>query len=200
MNKTQIYIASLLLASVSLSSWGQKKDSSIGSEVVNVIGTYTPTISDAFKVKETPSFEDETLNNKEAIEYSILSFPVASTFTPNKGSAAHVERAKKEKYFSNYASLGIGNYGTVLGELYLSHALSDNQFIGGMLKHHSSQGGVKDVALDDFFYDTSLDLTYATQEKDYSWNADVGFRNQIYNWYGLPVKYKIGRASCRERV
>ena len=189
MNKTQIYIASLLLASVSLSSWGQKKDSSIGSEVVNVIGTYTPTISDAFKVKETPSFEDETLNNKEAIEYSILSFPVASTFTPNKGSAAHVERAKKEKYFSNYASLGIGNYGTVLGELYLSHALSDNQFIGGMLKHHSSQGGVKDVALDDFFYDTSLDLTYATQEKDYSWNADVGFRNQIYNWYGLPVKY-----------
>lgn len=187
MNKTQIYIASLLLASVSLSSWGQKKDSSIGSEVVNVIGTYTPTISDAFKVKETPSFEDETLNDKEEINYSILSFPVASTFTPNKGSAANVERAKKEKYFSNYASLGIGNYGTVLGDLYLSHALSNNQFIGGMLRHHSSQGGIKEAALDDFFYDTSLDLTYATQEKDYSWNADLGFRNQIYNWYGLPV-------------
>ncbi len=189
MNKTKLYITTILLASVSLNSLAQKKDSSIGSEVVNVIGTYTPTISDAFKVKETPSFEDETLNDKEEINYSILSFPVASTFTPNKGSAANVERTKKEKFFSNYASLGIGNYGTVLGELYLSYAISNNQFIGGMLKHHSSQGGVKDVVLDDFFYDTSIDLTYATQEKDYSWNADVGFRNQIYNWYGLPVKY-----------
>lgn len=189
MNKTKIYIATIILASVSFSSIAQKKDSSIGSEVVNVIGTYTPTISDAFKVKETPSFEDETLNNKEEIKYAILSFPVASTFTPNKGSAANVERAKNEKFFSNYASLGIGNYGTILGELYMTHAISQNQFIGGMLKHHSSQGGIKDAVLDDFFYDTSIDLTYATQEKDYRWNADVGFRNQMYNWYGLPVDY-----------
>lgn len=188
MNKLSIY-TSVFLTALSFGVMAQKSDSSIGSEVVNVIGTYTPTISDAFKVKETPSFDDETVTNREEISYSISSFPVASTFTPAKGTAAAVERAKREKYFSNYASLGIGNYGTLLAELFLTHNISPNQYIGGMIKHHSSQGGIKDVVLDDYFYDTSVDLTYAEFEKEYNWSADVGFQNQVYNWYGLPVEY-----------
>lgn len=188
MNKLSIY-TTLFFGVFSLGVMAQRSDSSIGSEVVNVIGTYTPTISDAFKVKETPSFEDETVTNKESINYSISSFPVASTFTPNKGKAEQVQKAEKEKYFSNYATLGIGNYGTVLGELYVTHNLGRNEYIGGMLRHHSSQGGINDVVLDDFFYDTSVDLTYAKFERTYNWRADVGFQNQIYNWYGLPIKY-----------
>lgn len=188
MNKLSIY-TTVFLTALSFGAMAQKSDSSIGSEVVNVVGTYTPTISDAFKVKETPSFDDETVSNKEEINYSISSFPVASTFIPSKGSAASVEKAKKEKYFSNYASLGIGNYGTLLAELFLTHNISNNQYIGGLIKHHSSQGGIKEVVLDDFFYDTSVDLTYSTFEKEYNWSADLGFQNQIYNWYGLPVEY-----------
>jgi len=187
MNKTTIFI--LIFIFLSFCGAAQKKDSEIGSEVVNVIGTYTPTISDAFKVKETPSFDDETITNKEKIEYSIVSFPVASTFTPSKTSAQEVEKQEKEKYFDNYTSIGIGNYGTFLGELYLTHNIETNQYIGAMLKHRSSQGGIKDAVLDDFFYDTSLDLTYLTQEEHYNWSAAMGYKNQVYNWYGLPVKH-----------
>src|SRR5690554_1231642 len=134
MNKLSLY-TTIIISVLSYTAMAQKSDSSIGSEVVNVIGTYTPTISDAFKVKETPSFDDETITNKEEINYSISSFAVASTFTPEKGSAASVERAKKQKYFNNYASIGIGNYGTLLGELFLTHNISKNQYIGGMIKH-----------------------------------------------------------------
>src|SRR5690554_3670106 len=118
MNKLSLYTTTIIISVLSFTAMAQKSDSSIGSEVVNVIGTYTPTISDAFKVKETPSFDDQTITNKEEINYSISSFPVASTFTPEKGRAASVEKSAREKYFSNYASLGIGNYGTVLGELF----------------------------------------------------------------------------------
>lgn len=39
-------------------TFAQKKDENIGTEVVNVVKPYTPTISDAFKVKEIPSLED----------------------------------------------------------------------------------------------------------------------------------------------
>jgi len=187
MNKTAIFI--IIFIFLSFCGSAQKKDSEIGSEVVNVIGTYTPTISDAFKIKETPSFEDETTSNKEKIKYSIVSFPVASTFTPSKTNAKEVEKEKKEKYFNNYTSIGIGNYGTFLGELYLTHTIDTNQCLGAMLKHNSSQGGIKKAVLDDFFYDTSLDLTYVIQEEHYNWSADTGYKNQIYNWYGLPVKY-----------
>lgn len=171
----------------SLTALAQKTDSSIGSQVVNVVGTYTPTISDAFKVKETPSFEEETVSEKQPINYSITSYPVASTFVPEKGKAASVEKGKKDKFFNNYASLGFGNYGTLLGELYVTHNFDSNRYLGVFLKHHSSQGGLKDVILDDFFYDTGIDLTYAEQQKEYSWNGDIGFQNQVYNYYGLPL-------------
>ena len=177
-----VVLTTLLTVQISFS---QKKDENIGTEVVNVVKPYTPTISDAFKVKETPSFDDEETQSKEKIEYNIFSFPVASTFTPSKGKAASVENAAKEKLFSNYVTLGAGNYGTVNAELFVTHAITNTEYIGAMLRHKSSQGGIKDVVLDDKFFDTSLDVTYGSKSRNLSWNADLGFQNQKYNWYGL---------------
>ena len=164
----------------------QKKDENIGTEVVNVVKPYTPTISDAFKVKETPALEDEDNTKKEVIKYSIFSFPVASTFTPSKGRAANVDKSESEKLFKNYLTLGFGNYTTLNAELFVTENISDTEYVGGMLRHLSSQGGIKGVALDDKFYTTSLDLTYGNQQKNLTWNADLGYQNQVYNWYGLP--------------
>jgi hypothetical protein len=166
-----------------------KKDENIGTEVVNVVKTYTPTISDAFKVSETPVLDDAENTKKEIIKYNIFSFPVASTFTPSKGNAEGVEKEKQAKLFNNYATIGGGNYGALNTELFVNQELGANDYVGGMFRHLSSQGGIKDVELDDSFYDTSIDLTYGIREKDLSWNVDLGFKNQIYNWYGLPTDF-----------
>ena len=167
----------------------QKKEETIGSEVVNVVKPYTATISDAFKVPETAVLDDEGNAKKENVKYTIFSFPVASTFTPSKGKAEGVERTKKARMFNNYATLGFGSYGTVNGELFVNQELGDNDYVGGMFRHLSSQGGISGVELDDKFYDTSIDLTYGSNYKDLSWNVDLGYQNQIYNWYGLPAEF-----------
>ncbi len=169
-------------------SFAQVKDENIGSEVVNIVKPYTPTISDAFKVKETPLLDDEDNQQKEVIQYNIFSFPVASTFTPAKGKAAGVDKIEKEKLYNNYATLGFGNYPTINAELFITQNLSRSNYVGGMLRHLSSQGGIKDLVLDDKFYNTSLDVTYGVRERDMSWNVDLGVKNQIYNWYGLPTE------------
>ena len=101
-------------------SLAQKKQENIGTEVVNVVKPYTPTISDAFKVKETPSLDDEGNAKKEVIKYTIFSFPVASTFTPSKGKAEGIEKSKQEKLFKNYATFGGGNYGTLNADLFVT--------------------------------------------------------------------------------
>jgi hypothetical protein len=169
-------------------SFSQVKDENIGSEVVNIIKPYTPTISDAFKVKEIPSLADEDDHKKETIQYNIFSFPVASTFTPSKGTAATVDPQEKEKLFSNYATLGFGNYGTANAELFITKNISRTSYVGGMLRHLSSQGGIKDLVLDDKYSNTSLDVTYGVRERNLSWNIDLGVKNQMYNWYGLPTE------------
>jgi hypothetical protein len=184
-NKTII----LLVLFVVQLSFSQKKNETIGTETVNVVKPYSPTVSDAFKVKEIPSLDDTGNQPKETIKYSILSVPVASTFTPSKGKAEGVEKSKKEKLFNNYATLGVGNYGTLNAELFVNQDLGNNDYVAGMFRHYSSQGGIKDVNLNDEFYDTALDVGYGVNNRDMAWNVDLGYQNQIYNWYGLPVEF-----------
>jgi hypothetical protein len=187
MKKLNIYFPIVALLLLSQIAFAQKKDENIGSEVVNIVKPYTPTISDAFKVKETPVLDDDDNAKKEVIQYNIFSFPVASTFTPNKGKAAGVDKQEREKLYKNYATLGFGNYGTANAELFITENINKNSYVGGMIRHLSSQGGIDGVVLDDKFYNTSLDVTYGVRERDMNWNVDLGVKNQIFNWYGLPT-------------
>ena len=170
-------------------SFAQKKESTIGSEEVNIVKPYTPTISDASKIKESPVLDDEGNAKKETIKYSIFSFPVASTFAPAKGKAEGVDKEAKEKFYSNYATLAAGNYGALNAELFVNQELNNNDYIGGMFRHFSSQGGINNLKLDDWYYDTALDVTYGANYNNMSWNVDLGYQNQVYNWYGLPMDF-----------
>jgi hypothetical protein len=68
-------------------------------------------------------------------------------------------------------------------------SIGENQYIGGMLRHQSSQGGIKNVPLDDKFSNTGLDLVYGNKQQNYAWKTDLGYQRQCFNWYGLPEDY-----------
>jgi len=176
------------------SSWSfvvaqERTKDTIGDQTVNVIKPYTPTISDAFKIKDNPKLGDSNTVKKKEIKYNIFSIPVASTFTPAKGKAATVDRAKAVKLYDNYASLGVGTYTTILGEVYLNHELSKDENVGGYFSHHSSQGGIDKLLLDDNFSKTKLNAHYSKNLRDFTWKVDGGIDLQTYNWYGLPQQY-----------
>lgn len=175
-------------SSVSIVAQERAKDT-IDDQVVNVVTPYKPTISDAFKIKDTPKLQDSNLVKKKEVKYNIFSIPVASTFTPAKGKAATVDKAKAVKLYDNYASLGVGTYTSILGEVYLNHELSNSENVGGYFSHHSSQGGIEDLLLDDDFSTTHLNAHYSQKLRDFSWKVDGGFDLMTYNWYGLPQNF-----------
>lgn len=185
----QYKIATVFLLAGLTPAFAQKKDENIGTEVVNVVKPYTPTVSDAFKIKETPSLDDDDNTKKEPIKYNIFSFPVASTFTPSKGRAAGVDKSKEERLFKNYFTSGFGNYMTAFAELYVTEEVGDNDYVAGMVKHLSSNGGIKKAILDDKFLTSSIDLTYGSKQENFSWSADIGYQIQKYFWYGFPADY-----------
>ncbi len=187
MRKHTTYII-LVIASLSITSvFSQnRKNDTITTGVIDVVKPYTPSISDAFKVKEIPSLDDEETATKKEIKYNIFSFPVASTFTPAKGKAAVVEKAKPVKLYDNYATLGVGTYTTILGEVYLNHAISRTESVGGYVSHHSSQGGIDGLAFDDNFSTTKINANYSSRLRDLAWHVEGGFQQQMYNWYGVP--------------
>ena len=172
--KFLIFIISIS-SSVSIAYSQERTKDTIDDQVVNVIKPYTPAISDAFKIRDTPKLSDSNTAKKKEVKYNIFSIPVASTFTPAKGKAATVDKAKTVKLYDNYASLGFGSYTTVLGEVYLNHELSMNENVGGYFSHHSSAGGIEGVRLDDDFTKTNLNVHYSQKLRDFSWKVDGGF-------------------------
>ncbi|TCK66833.1 hypothetical protein DFQ05_2117 [Winogradskyella wandonensis] len=187
--KIKFNITLILALTVTFVFAQERTKDTIDDQTVNVIKPYTPTISDAFKVKDKPSTEDANTITKKEVKYNIFSIPVASTFTPAKGKAANVDKAKPIKLYDNYASLGFGTYTTILGEVYLNHELSSGENVGGYLSHHSSQGGIDGLLLDDDFSKTGINVNYSQKLNDFSWKIDLGADVMAYNWYGLPQQF-----------
>src|SRR5690606_19351036 len=146
-----------------------KKQEDIGTEVVNVVKAYTPTISDANKIQQTPSLSDSTTTATKAINDTIFSFTVASTTTPAKRSPTRLNNAPSEQLYNSYIALGVGNYNAALLDFYTSYDFTRDQRLDVMLTHHSSQGGIDQVELDDKFYNTVLEAHYKMSDRYMNW-------------------------------
>ncbi|WKW46854.1 TonB-dependent receptor [Myroides sp. JBRI-B21084] len=169
-----------------------KKNNTVGTEVVNVTSEYQATLNDAFKINDNPIIEDEEINQKKEVKYTIFSVPVASTFSPAKGEAAKVDTDSLANYYSNYALFGYGTYNTLRGELGIVEKVgSKNMYVGGLLKHISSGGGIEGVHLDDTFSNTNLDFTLGQRNDNNQWNTQFGAMAAKYNWYGTPNDFNL---------
>jgi hypothetical protein len=177
-----------LLLFISTISFAQvtKKDT-LKTEEINVVKPYTPTISDAFKVKDNPIIDATNSFQKETVNYSIFSIPVASTFTPSKGKAQGLVRAPKERYYENYVLAGFGNYMSPLFETFIHTGDQRYNDFGLLLNYRSSEGDIKDIALDNNFSNTKVDLYYKQFERDFNWKINAGYQRARYNYYGLPT-------------
>lgn len=174
-----------------------KENDTIGTEHLIIIKPYSPSVSDAFKVKQTPRIPDSVTQQKKQVDYNILPFPVASTFTPAKGRATSVQRKSMPRLYDNYAALGFGNYSNIFADFYSNFEIDRYQNLAIALNHNSSQGGIEGVpsTLDDKYYDTSLDLDYNAEADAFNWGASLGFQHQVYNWYGIPNSENIASSK-----
>ncbi len=184
LNIKYLILTIAILASSGLIAQEDDKET-IGSETVVVVKPYTPSVSDAFKVKQTPQLLDSITLQKKSITYKIFSVPVASTFTPTKGTAARVEKARPIQAFDSYATLGVGNYTSAFAEFYTNFEINRGENFGINFKHNSAQGGIDDVLLDDNYYDTNLGLDYSFRDRDLSYTIGLDALHKQYNWYGF---------------
>ncbi len=179
------YIFSLLFLSLCGVVIAQEEDN-IGTETVTVVKPYSPTVSDAFKIKSSPSLNDSIVLQKKKINYSIFSVPVASTFTPAKGKASGVEKTPPPTLYNSYASIGLGNYNNALVDFYTSREFNRGEdLLDFGLTHNSSRGDLDSTPLDTDFYDTKLSASYAKKDRYMDWGANIGLQHQLYNWYGI---------------
>jgi len=174
----------LLLLFSMKTHYAQEVDT-LKTEVVNIVKPYSPSISDAIKIKETSLLIDDTNTPKKEVTYSIFSVPVASTFNPAKGKATNLENIIPIPFYDNYAFFGIGNYTNMIAEISSNFETGNSENLSFFFTHRSSQGGIKNIYLDDQFYNSQLELNYTSNQKEINYALNAKFKHQLYNWYGL---------------
>jgi len=163
----------------------QAKDT-IKTEVINVVTSYTPTISDAFKIKRNPKIQLGAKTKKRQLKYQIFSAPVASTFIPKSGVAKGINMGIKERLYSNYFAAGFGNNTTPFIETFLHHATRFENDFGLYAKYISSENSIDNTLLDSNFSNMNFGAYYKQQERYFTWKIGANFEKNTYNWYGMP--------------
>ncbi len=189
--KNNVLIVVFFLGFFGFSQNKKQESDTLSTEKVVIVKTFNPTINDAFKIHPEPNFNEGEKAPKDPLSFNINSVPVASTFVPEKTKSIAVKKENPEASFKNYALLGVGNFGNVLAEAFSSIDINRESQFTALLEHQSSQGGIKEVRLDDFYYDTGLQLSFGKQQKRNQWLIDLELQHQLYNWYGLSDNLEI---------
>lgn len=163
-----------------------KAKDTIKTEVINVITSYTPTISDAFKIKKNPKIQLGAKNQKKQLKYQIFSAPVASTFIPKSGVAKGINMGVKERLYKNYLAAGFGNNSTPFVEAFLHHTTRFKNDFGLYAKYISSDNSIDTTPLNSNFSNMKFGAFYKQEERYFSWKIGSNYEQNKYNWYGLP--------------
>ena len=81
----------------------------IGTQKVLVVKSYTPSLSDAFKIKSVPKLSNSLTSSEKELVYELKKVPVISTFEPNKASPLRLQQRKSSTPYNTFFSGGFGN-------------------------------------------------------------------------------------------
>lgn len=159
----------------------------IDTASVLTIKPYDPVLSDAFKIKESPTIQDTEKIIPE-LKYSFISKQVPVTFNVEPILPAKIKGEPLVKLYRGYAKLGFGTQSTPLAELYYNSGRSKDYAFGFYGKHLSSSG----ISTIDYsgYSDNHLSLFGKRFLKDFTILSKVNFDRNVVHYYGFPEQTK----------
>ena len=107
-------------------SQGEEKDN-LGTQQVIVTKSYSPSLSNVFKIRSKPEVNDFLSKKKLGVNYTFLSVPVISTFEPNKASPLKLQKQEATFFYNSYVSGGFGNKSSLLLDAAITMPLDRSQ-------------------------------------------------------------------------
>ncbi len=183
MNKRYCFL--MLFVGVHL-LWAQDEaDASIGTQQVTVIKSYTPSLSDAFKLRSNPVPPDSLLQKKQSVEYPLIDVPVVSTFVPNKATPLKLTRRTSETPYNSFFSLGLGNHKQVLFDVSSVVQLDRNQSLGIWTYRDGFGGAVPNTIFQSRQNEFFLGGHHTLKENSFIGISKLNFESLNTAYYGL---------------
>lgn len=111
-------------------------------EEVEVIRDYRPILADAVKIRRSPSLSD-TRTFQPSLNYNIVDKRLNFPSGMGQLTIQELQSGRPDIMTNNYAKLGIGNFNTILGEVYVNTGTADIYQAGFYAKHLGQKGDLE---------------------------------------------------------
>ncbi|MCX6291121.1 MAG: hypothetical protein NT126_05095 [Bacteroidetes bacterium] len=154
----------------------------LGDKEYIIVKDYKPVLAESFKISETPE-ADTTSSMPPSLHYSITPKKIETSYEAGVIKAVKLKDEPISKLYRNFLKLGLGNYSTFYGELFMNSLRSKTGSIGLHLKHFSGSPTLNDAGNANFSdNDAVVDGKYFFDNSTFS--GDFGYNRNVLHYYG----------------
>ncbi len=129
------------------------------------------------------NLDDQPVHEMKPQEYDVKDYSINPPRFDAKVKIPTMPVDSLSPILPNYAKIGAGNYGTFLGEVYLTNKRSTSYSYGTHFKHLSSSKG---SLMNSGNGQDLLEFFGSKYGKVNTWNGHASYSNSRYRYYGLP--------------
>ena len=167
------------------SSYAQKKESSIDTERIIIVKSFTPSLSDAFKIKSDPSISDSISNAKFELLYDLKKIPVISTFEPNKATPLKLKQKILYNPFNTFFSGAFGNKNQLFFNISSLVEIDRSQRIGFNFYKDGFGNDLDNTVLRSNQNYNEIGFNHNLRSNQYNVNTQFKFSKSLNNYFGL---------------
>src|SRR5690606_28347891 len=149
-------------------------------EEVEVIRDYRPVLADAVKIRRSPDLSN-TRSFQPKLRYNVLDKRLNLPSGMGQLTIQDLKSTQQGILTNNYAKLGIGNFNSILGELYINTGTDENYQAGFYLKHLSQKGDLEKQK----FSEQSLGVFGKSILDRFTVTGELGFNRYGTAFYGM---------------
>lgn len=139
-------------------------------------------LNDANKINVNPQMED-TVYSIPPFEYKIQEVKLPTPFKVEPITPAKMKGEPLTKLYSNYVSIGLGNYTTPYFDYFFGSQRSKDLFYTAHVNHFSSSGKIKEYAYP-AFSNSRIDLAGKKIWQKIVLESDLKYAHDVYHYYG----------------
>ena len=167
------------------SSYAQKKESSIETERIIIVKSFTPSLSDAFKIKSDPSISDSISNAKFELLYDLKKIPVISTFEPNKATPLKLKQKILYNPFNTFFSGAFGNKNQLFFNISSLVEIDRSQRFGLNFYKDGFGNDIDNTMLRSNQNYNEIGFNHNLRSNQYNVNTQFKFSKSLNNYFGL---------------
>ena len=185
MGRIRFYFLVIFLSALNIFAQKNRSKTSIGNQQLLVVKSYSPHLSDAFKIKTPAELPDTLATIHKELEYKIQSVPVVSTFQPNKATPLKLQQRSSSTPFNTLFSGALGNKNQLYFNISSVIEIDRTQRFGMQLYRDGFGRNLKNTILKSNQDHSRFGLHHNLRSNEYNANTQIQITSNRNNYFGL---------------